>query len=275
MAQTTMKRGTAVVTGAAGGMGGEYAKGLAVRGYDLLLVDRPGTALSELAAAVAAMGKAVAGRSVQTAAVDLADPKALDTFATRLEGDGSITLLANLATAVTFSPFTSIGVSAIDQTIAVNITAVTRLSRAVVPNFVARGSGTIVNFASVLAFHPWPEMQVYNAAKAYVVAFSQALQGELADKGVLVQVVSPPATATPFWQHAGFAHENFPPQAVMTRDDLVKGALAGLDQGEPWVFPSLSDPAVWDAYQGARNALVGGMMRGTLAERYATADAAA
>jgi uncharacterized protein len=139
----------------------------------------------------------------------------------------------------------------------------------VLPGFLSRGAGSIVNIASVLAFHPWPEFGVYNASKAYVVSFSQALQGEVEGKGVLVQVVIPPAVDTDFWNKAGLPVSNLPAGAVMKPQQLVDAALKGLDRGESWVFPSLPEQAVWDDHQKTRQALVGSLMNGTLAARYA------
>lgn len=264
---TTTPRGTAVITGATGGIGALYAQGLAERGYDLLLIARDPAALQELAAGVSLS----TGRKVQVAAYDLADGAQLHQLTERLGRDGSITLLANIAGAATFAPFTELPAAKIDQTIAVNIAALTQLSHAVAPGMVARGAGAIVNFASVLAFRPWAEFNVYNASKAYVVALSQSLQAQLRDKGVLVQVVAPPATATPFWQDAGFSYENLPSKAVMKVEDLAHAALLGLDRREEWVLPSLADLSVWMAYETGRGDLVKGMMSGALATRYARA----
>jgi uncharacterized protein len=256
--------GTAVVTGATGGVGSLYAQGLADRGYDLLLVGRDESSLQKLAEKIVGS----TGRTVKTATYDLSNTAELGTFTRRLSEDSSITLLANIAGTASFSPFTQIAVSDVSQTIAINISALTQLCHAVAPRFAERGEGIIVNFASVLAFRPWAEFSVYNASKAYVVMLSQSLQGELSEKGVLVQVVAPPATATPFWKTAGFSYEKLPPQAVMKSEDLVHAALVGLDKREQWVLPSLRDVGVWDAFQNARTNLVVGMMNGTPADRY-------
>jgi short-subunit dehydrogenase len=258
-------KGTAVVTGATGGLGALYAAGLAERGYDLLLVGRQQQALDAVAVAVAKKAKG----KIDTLVADLAEPAELARVEARISSDPAITALINGATAVTFGPLATVIPEAVDQTIAVNITALTRLTRAVLPGFLARGAGSIVNFASVLAFHPWPEFGVYSAAKAYVVSFSQALQGEVAGKGVLVQVVTPPAADTGFWNRAGLPVSNLPAGAVMKPQDLVDVALKGLDRREPWVFPSLAEPAIWEDYQKTRQSLVGGLMNGTPAARYA------
>jgi len=73
-----------------------------------------------------------------------------------------------------------------------------------------RGAPAHCYIASVLAFHPLPNFSVYNASKAYVVSFSQGLQGEVVGKGVLVQVVTPPAVDTDFWNKAGLPVSNLP-----------------------------------------------------------------
>jgi short-subunit dehydrogenase len=99
------------------------------------------------------------------------------------------------------------------------------------------------------------------------VRFSQALQGEIAGKGVLVQVITPPAADAGF--RARLPVSNLPAGAVMKPHDLVDAAQKGLDRGEPWVFPSLPDPAGLDAHQKTRQALVGGLMNGAPAARYA------
>lgn len=260
--------GKAVVTGATGGVGSEYALGLARRGYDLLIVGRSESSLQSLASDI----MTATGRNVDIQTADLANSTDVDKLVAVLSSDPAITLLANLAGVSKFSAFANIPEDKVGQTIAVNVLALTRLSRAVAPAFVQRGNGTIVNFASVLAFRPWAEFNVYNATKAYVVALSQSLQAEFQEKGVLVQVVAPPATATPFWENAGFSYENLPPQAVMKPSDLVSAALVGLDKRDPWVLPSLADTAVWDAFQESRTNLVKGMMSGAVAARYKTSE---
>jgi len=256
---------TAVVTGATGGIGALYAAGLAERGYDLLLVGLQQSGLDNIGAAI--MQKAEV--KVDTLVANLAKEKDLARAEAMISSDSAIAVLINAAGAATFGPLSKLSAQAIDEIIFVNITALTRLSRAVLPGFLARASGSIVNFASVLAFHPWPEFGVYGASKAYVVSFSQALQGEVEGKGVLVQVVSPPAIDTGFWDKAGLPISNLPPGAVMTPKNLVDAALKGLDRGESWVFPSLPEQTFWDDYQRTRQALVGRLMNGTPAARYA------
>jgi short-subunit dehydrogenase len=258
-------KGTAVVTGATGGVGPLYAAGLAKRGYDLVLVGRQQEALDAVAKSVTQKAKV----KVDTLVANLAEAADLARVEGWISSNPAITALINAAGAASFGPLAKLSSKAIDEMVLVNITALTRLTHAVLPGLLARGAGSIVNFASVLAFHPWPEFGVYNASKAYVASFSQALQGEVADKGVLIQVVSPPATDTDFWNKAGLPVRNLPAGAVMKPQHLVEAALKGLDRGESWVFPSLPEQALWDDHQKTRQALVGGLMNGAPAARYA------
>jgi hypothetical protein len=152
--------------------------------------------------------------------------------------------------------------------IALNVAALMRLTFAAAPAFVARGSGTVINIASIVAVAPETLNGVYGGTKAFVLAFSQSLRHELADKGVRVQVVLPGATATDFWSVAGSSVEHLPREIVMPAGDLVDAALSGLDQGEFATLPSLPDPADWDAYEAARRALLPGLSRATPASRY-------
>ena len=79
------------------------------------------------------------------------------------------------------------------------------------------------------------------ASKAFVIALTQSLQHELADKGVRIQAVLPGATATPFWDVAGMPVSHLPDDFVMTTDDLVDAALAGFDMREVYTIPALDD----------------------------------
>jgi len=109
---------------------------------------------------------------------------------------------------------------------------------------------------------------VYGGSKAFVLAFSQSLQHELADKGVRVQAVLPGATATEFWDIAGLPVSNLPAEIVMSAQDVVDAALAGLDQGETVTIPSLENKAEWDAYDAARREMAGRLSRTEPATRY-------
>jgi short-subunit dehydrogenase len=159
-----------------------------------------------------------------------------------------------------------------DEMVRLNVGALTRLTYAAVPGFVARGSGTIVNISSTAAISPETLNGVYGGSKAFVLAFSQSLQHELAQQGVRVQAVLPGATATEFWDIAGLPVHNLPAGIVMSAEDMVDAALAGLDQGEIVTIPSLPDEDEWDRYEAARRAMSGKLSSANPAHRYNISD---
>jgi short-subunit dehydrogenase len=109
---------------------------------------------------------------------------------------------------------------------------------------------------------------VYGATKAYVLAFSHSLHHELADKGVRVQAVLPGATATDLWEIAGLPWQKLPPSIVMSTQDMVDAALAGLEQGELVTIPGLQDGEEWTRFEDARRALSQRFGQSTPAPRY-------
>jgi short-subunit dehydrogenase len=164
-------------------------------------------------------------------------------------------MLVNNAGTASVTPLLNSDVATMDDMIALNVTALTRLTYAAAPKFVARGAGTIINIASVVGISPETLNGVYGATKAYVLAFSHSLHHELADKGVRVQAVLPGATATDLWELAGLPWQKLPASIVMTTDDMVDAALVGLDRGELVTIPSLQDGDEWTSFEAARHAL--------------------
>jgi short-subunit dehydrogenase len=157
-----------------------------------------------------------------------------------------------------------------DDMIALNITAFTRLTYAAAPAFVARGAGTIINIASVVGISPERLNGVYGATKAYVLALSHSLQHELADKGIRIQAVLPSATATDIWDSAGLPWQNLPAGIVMSAEDMVDAALAGLDQGELVTLPSLHEGDEWTRFETARRTISQRFGNSVPAPRYRT-----
>lgn len=147
--------------------------------------------------------------------------------------------------------------------------------RIAAPGFVKRGSGAIINISSVVAIGPEILNGVYGGTKAFVLAFSQSLRHELANKGVKVQVVLPGATATNFWSIAGKPVELLPREIVMSAEDMVDTALAGFDQGEFVTIPALPDAGLWESYEAARQALMPNLSHAEPAERYGVVHSAA
>jgi len=247
---TTSPKGTALITGASAGIGAIYADRLAKRGYDLILVARNADRLNALAARLAAE----TGRSVSTVAADLNDRTGLSKIENLLRDDKSITVLVNNAGVGSVASVLDGNVDAMEGMIALNITALTRLTYAVAPAFVARAAGTIINISSAVGIAVEALNGVYSASKSYVLSFGHALQRDLADKGVRIQTVLPAATATEFWDVAGYAKQK-EAASTMTAEDLVDAALAGLDQGELVTIPTLQDGDDWTRWEAGRRAL--------------------
>jgi len=260
-------KGTALITGASTGIGAIYADRLAKRGYDLILIARNRERLDVLAKRLASE----TGRTVGFVAADLSDKADLGRIETLLRTDPRITMLVNNAGVAAVTPMLDSDVDAMDDMITLNVRALTRLTYAAAPGLVARGGGTIINIASIVAVGPEILNGVYGASKAYVLALSQSLHKELAAQGVRIQAVLPGATATDLWAKAGRPVEHLPGEIVMSTDDMVDAALAGLDQGELVTIPSLPD---WQTYEAARQKLLPNLSRKTPAARYRTQAAA-
>ena len=256
--------GTALITGASTGIGAVYADRLARRGYDLILVARNQERLSALAASIGTK----TGRKVSFLVADLNRKADLLNIEKVLSTDPSINLLVNNAGVGAVAPLVATNVEDMEALIGLNVTALTRLTYAAVPAFVARGAGAIIQIASVVGISPETLNGVYGASKAFVIALTQSLQHEIADKGVRIQVVLPGATATPFWDVAGMPVSDLPDDFVMTTDDLVDAALAGFDMGEVYTIPALADVAQFNAYEAARVAMVPNLSKSKPAVRY-------
>ena len=259
----------ALVTGASSGLGEAFARRLAADGWDLVITARRGGRLAALA------GQLTAGHGVrvQTCAADLTDPRDLGDLE-RIIATVRPHLLVNNAGFAGYREFCAVGPQVVSELIGVHVLAVSRLTRAAIPAMMARGSGAIINVASLLAFsgplppEPLPCRAVYAGAKAFQVAFTQALAGELAGTGVQVQVCCPGLIDTEFHALAGrdLAGTPFP---VLQPDQVAGAALAGLRLGEIVCIPGLPDPSMLGTVSEAQRALFMIAVGGELAGRYA------
>jgi short-subunit dehydrogenase len=258
-------KGTALVTGASGGIGAVYADRLAKRGYDLILVARNTARLNQVAERL----RQESGRSVQIVTADLGNAAELLQLETRLKDDESISLLVNNAGFGSKESILEANVDEMTAMIDLNVTALTRLTYAAAPAMAARKHGTIINIASIVAIAPELLNGVYGASKAFVLALSHSLQHELAEFGVRVQAVLPGATATNFWNITGVGgHENLPQSWVMSTEDMVDASLAGLDAGEKVTIPALQEGSDWDNWEAERRTISTRLSAAQPAPRY-------
>ncbi|QDG93938.1 SDR family oxidoreductase (plasmid) [Rhizobium sp. NIBRBAC000502774] len=252
----------ALITGASSGIGAVYARRLAARGHDLVLVARATDRLETLAAEL----RQAYGITVENITADLTDPTQLGTVAGRLKAEPSIDILVNNAGAGLLGGFTSADPAAMETLLRLNVVAPTLLASAVITGMVERGSGSIVNIASVLALLPEYSHGIYAATKSYVLTMSQSLAAEVSSKGVYVQAVLPAATRTEIFERAGGDINRV--QNLMEVEDLVDAALIGFDRKELVTIPPVPDVAAWDAFEQARGVLAAGFSNSEPAARY-------
>lgn len=241
---------TVLITGASSGIGTAYAARFAARGHDLVLVARNTARLEALASDL----RKDHDVEVEVLTADLADAADLTQVADKLAQDARIGALVNNAGSSVAGQFASQSPQDVAQMIALNVTAVARLAQVAAHRFAQSGSGAIVNIGSVIALIPELQQTAYGATKAFVLTLSQGMSIELKDSGVYVQAVLPAATSTDFWERSGADVDNLPP--MMTVDVLVDAAMAGFDMKETITIPVLPDAQLWEAYQGARHAML-------------------
>ena len=223
----------ALITGASSGIGKRFAKELARRGMDLVIVARSKEALEELAKSLQASYSV----SVVVLVADLNDRNSLEKLITSLhERDLHVDLLVNNAGFATYGPFVSSERSEQRGQIDLNIGALTELTRAVLPQMVERRSGGIINVASTVAFQPVPCMAVYGATKAFVISFSEAIAIECRQENVQVVALCPGPTDTAF-----FKKNDVQPKNMRTTQQVVLTGLAALERGQTVVVDGLAN----------------------------------
>ncbi|HBH69669.1 SDR family oxidoreductase [Erwinia persicina] len=259
-----MTQSSVLITGASTGIGAVYAERFARRGHDLVLVARDQAKLEQLAARL----RQETGVSVDVLPADLTRADDLASVEARLRDDARIGTLINNAGVAQSGAFSEQTAASVDSLIALNISALTRLSAAVTPRFLQAGEGAIVNISSVVGLAPEFLMSVYGATKAFVLFLSQGMSLELAPKGIYVQAVLPAGTYTEIWARAGIDISNAP--AMMEVGEMVDAALAGFDRRELVTIPPLHNAARWDTLDGARQALLSDIKQDEAAARYKT-----
>jgi len=220
---------TALVTGASSGIGEQFARQLAARGHNLLLVARRADRLEALAAELPT--------DVHVLPCDLATEAG--SVGRRVADRGAdVDLLVNNAGFGTSGPFLEHDPARDVEQIRVNCEAVVTLTHAFLPAMVERGRGGIINVASSAGFQPIPYESVYAATKAFVISFTDALHTELRDSGVRVMSMSPGPVPTEWQQVAGYepGRTGVVPGEIPA-EQVVRESLAAYDRGRRSVIP--------------------------------------
>ncbi|WP_072803825.1 SDR family NAD(P)-dependent oxidoreductase [Rhodococcoides yunnanense] len=218
-------RPVALVTGPTSGLGAGYARHLAARGYDLVLVARNELKLRSLADDL----RLGFGADSEIIAADLATQQGRDLVIDRL-GRG-VEFLVNNAGFGTSGEFWTAPTELLQAQLDVNVTAVMQLTRAALPSMVAAAKGTVVNVASVAGLLAG-RGSTYSASKAYVVSFSEGLSGGLAGTGVQVQALCPGFIRTEFHERAGIEMSTIPRFMWLNVEQVVHASMSDLSKGK-------------------------------------------
>ena len=224
---------TSLVTGATAGIGLEFARQLAARGDDLVLVARDEARLDEVAADL----RSSYGVATEVISADLTDEAQLAVVEARLADAGRpVDVLVNNAGFGLKNGFLDNDVATEQAQQDVLVRAVLRLTHAALGGMVERGHGGVINVSSVAAFLP---RGTYSAAKAWVNSFSAWAHNEYAARGVTVMALCPGFVKTEFHQRLGIDRDASAPKILWLEPDrLVRDALADFDKGKPMSIPS-------------------------------------
>jgi hypothetical protein len=226
---------TTLVTGASSGIGAAFARELAARGSDLVLVARREERLKELAGEI----EAAHGVRAHVIAADLSQEDAVAAVSSATESLGvQVDILVNSAGFGTYGRYETIDPARDRALVQVGVTTAVDLTHHYLPGMVDRGAGAIINVSSAGAFQPMPYQAVYGASKAFLQSFSEALWAENRGTGVRVVACCPAATDTEYFEVLGNDDEvrfgaKRPPR------DVVEQTLRALEKGRPLVVVGL------------------------------------
>lgn len=213
---------TALITGASSGIGAAFARELASKGANLILVARRLERLKDLSSVLTQRH----GVTVAVVDLDLTADSAVDTLKTKVHDLGmEVDLLINNAGFATSGGFETEDLPQALKQIDLNVKALVSLTHTFILDMLTRNNGAVINVASTAAFQPVPTMAVYGATKAFVLSFSEALWAEVEDRGVRVLALCPGGTETEFFDVAGSKGTGSKRE---TPDQVAKFAIAEL-----------------------------------------------
>lgn len=231
-----MSAGTALITGASSGIGAELAACFAAGGYDLILVARSADKLGALGRQL----ETTHGIRALSLSADLSQAGAAAALLSRLKRRRrQVDVLVNCAGVLEHGPFIGMAPERHQAMIDLNLSALTAMLAHFVPPMVARGSGRVLNVASIAAFQPVPSLATYAATKAFVLSLTESLAEELAGTGVSVTALCPGITSTPMMD-AAQAHSpalRLPDFVVGTASDVAEQGYAACMRGDVIAVP--------------------------------------
>lgn len=224
---------SAIITGASSGIGKALAFEFARNGYDLFLTARNEDALQKIADEC---GKNF-GVTAEIFTADLADSDSTDVLINAIEKRRFDVLVNNAGFGVKGN-FAETNITEELEMLDVQLAAMLKLTKAILPEMIAQKSGKFLNIASVYSFSPVPMQAVYSASKAFMLSFSSALQDEVKDKNIQVSVVCPGITQTEFRMRAGIADKK---SSGMTAEYVAEIAFAQMQKGKHIIVPGFQN----------------------------------
>lgn len=236
-------RGRALITGASSGIGEVFARQLAARGYDLIVVARRENRLQALADEL----RARYGTDVQVFSADLSQPQDVDRLVADLENSPPLALLVNNAGFATHGNFVNAPINRQLDMISLHLSATVRLTHAALPGMLEHGRGAIINVSSIAAFMPVPGSVVYSATKSFLNIYSETLQMEFGRRGIHVQSLCPGFTHSGF--HSTEDQSNVPirsyPDFMWSEaGPVVEASLDALGDGRVIIIPGVINQAI-------------------------------
>src|SRR6185369_1464959 len=214
---------TTLITGASSGIGEAFARKLAARGRNVLLVAR---SEDKLIALCNELGRLTSIRA-QYLALDLTNAEARSQlFEETQKRELEIEMLINNAGFGSMGDFLKLDAQRELEMIELNVTALVELTQRFLGPMRERKSGTIINVASTAAFQAVPYMATYAATKAFVLSFSEALWDENRAHGVHVMALCPGVTETNFFEASKI--DRPPMRTIQTPEEVVDAALRGM-----------------------------------------------
>jgi short-subunit dehydrogenase len=238
MSKFRLEGSSALITGASAGIGREFARKLTGRASSLVLVARRQERLEELRDELT---KRDPNLIIHTRAADLSDDRAVIELFDWLEREKiPIDLLINNAGLGDVGPFATCELPRVKEMLAVNVTALTLLTRLLLPVMIAQRRGAILNVSSTAGFLPIAGFAIYAATKAYVTSFTEAIRAELYGTGVTVTSLCPGPVPTEFTQVAarpGARPDRSPQFVRVSAEEVARAGLAALEHDRPLVIP--------------------------------------
>ena len=262
----------AVVTGASSGIGADFARILAARGYDCVLTARRKDRLETLAAEL----EKDHGVSAIVIASDLGVAGSAAALHDAVGALGRpVTFLVNNAGFGLYGELVKHDAARLGQMMQLNMISLTELTHLFARDMVAQGEGRILQVASVGAFQPSPYYAVYSATKAFVRDFSQALSWELRGTGVTVTTICPGLTKTEFHEVAEHIKPGYMNAVMMSARDVAEIGIRAAERGRATVTPGIVNKLMelaikWWTPRSVATAMAGLSMRSTAATEAAT-----